>query len=294
MSYALLRGKPISKSVKKVIHRCLYRAKCALGGKSPDPREPPLFTARKEIKKLRALLRILGKTGHKKVFRRQTKRLRAAAACLGPGRDDAVQRTAAEALLPKPRRSHSPSTQEAGRAGILGKGSHPKRALRNLKCVAQELDGIDWDFMTEQGFVAGVKAIYERGRERFQLAQKSSSSRTLHRWRRDVKDLWYALRLIEPWNSQRVEPLLRPAHRLARALGEHHDLAELETRVDELLPQWSLPERKEVARLAWLRERSLHQNALRVGKSVFRATPKRLGENLNACFQTRKKQRKLR
>lgn len=293
MAYALPRGKPLSKSVGKIVKRCLYRAKCAMGGKSPDPKEPPVFTARKEIKKLRALLRILGKTGHKKLCRQQTKRLRAAAACLGPGRDDAVQRAAAENLLQKPRRSHSSSTREvpsAGKAAAFVRGSHPKRAIRNLKCVGRELGEIDFDFVTEEGFVAGVKAIYERGRERFQLAQSSSSARTLHRWRRDVKDLWYAWRLIEPWNSRRVGPLLRSAHRLGRALGEHHDLAELETRVDELLPQWSLPERKEVARRAWLRERSLHQSALRVGKSVYRATPKKLEVKLKACFQAREKQ----
>jgi hypothetical protein len=106
-----------------------------------------------------------------------------------------------------------------------------------------------------------------------------------HQWRKRVKTLWYALRLLEErWPRRR---LLSDLERLETWLGEDHNVLTLRThtlRHGRLPP----PARGAVKALTARRQRELRRRALAVGKRVFSATSKAFIQDLR---QRRKKRR---
>jgi CHAD domain-containing protein len=58
-------------------------------------------------------------------------------------------------------------------------------------------------------------------------ARVTEQSATLHRWRKELKTLWYQLRLARPLMTG-VTPLIADLNRLETALGDDHTLVVLD------------------------------------------------------------------
>jgi hypothetical protein len=94
----------------------------------------------------------------------------------------------------------------------------------------------DWHLRAE-GWAAidgGLTRTYRLGHEGFRRVCAESSTEHVHEWRKRVKDLWYAFRLLEPVCGPVVGGEAEEAHRLADLLGDHHDLAVLCARLEQL------------------------------------------------------------
>ena len=74
--------------------------------------------------------------------------------------------------------------------------------------------------------IAVVTASYRRSRKAMRDAIETGLSATLHRWRKELKILWYQLRLLKPLTSG-VAPFVREMNRLETQLGEDHNLVVL-------------------------------------------------------------------
>jgi CHAD domain-containing protein len=73
----------------------------------------------------------------------------------------------------------------------------------------------------------GLKRIYRRGRKAMDRAADDPRDEHLHELRKRSKDLWYSAQILRPAGPKPMKKLARRAHRLADALGDDHDLAEL-------------------------------------------------------------------
>jgi CHAD domain-containing protein len=74
--------------------------------------------------------------------------------------------------------------------------------------------------------VAVLTASYRRSRKSMKRALALGQSATLHRWRKELKTLWYQLRLARPLTSV-VAPLILDLKRLETELGDDHNLVVL-------------------------------------------------------------------
>src|SRR6185436_19449954 len=74
--------------------------------------------------------------------------------------------------------------------------------------------------------IAIVTVSYRRSHNAMKRARVTGQSATLHRWRKEVKTLWYQLRLARPLMTG-VAPLIGELNRLETELGDHHNLVVL-------------------------------------------------------------------
>ena len=72
----------------------------------------------------------------------------------------------------------------------------------------------------------GIRGAHRRGREAMRRARKRQRAADFHEWRKEIKALWYALRLVERSDSS-VRRDIRALHRAETLLGDDHNLVVL-------------------------------------------------------------------
>ena len=199
---------------------------------------------RKDIKKLRALLKLVKSELPKKAYRRQVKLLRKAAQHLSATRDAYVKATALKELTehfegelaPRALRRIRGPLQQAYRQQTkrFAKGKTArvverilKQARKKLKCL--RVCGKGWPALAR-----GVKESYTRGRQAFCIALKDSSSENLHEWRKRAKDLWYQVLLLRRIWPEQMGAMAAELKALGELLGDDHDLVMLKQAASNL------------------------------------------------------------
>ena len=217
---------------KAIVGKC-GEALDNLSGSAVSPQD--VHTARKAIKKARAWLRLLRTGTSQQAFREQNRALRDAARPLSEGRDAQVLIETLHELF---KRYHQPAparrfarferalhkdrraTQHrlaSSRAGIAS----TRRLLRRSKGTLTRLPikGQDWEVIG-----AGFEKVYARGHKNLRTACDGAGPESLHEWRKDAKNLWHELQMLEPLWPGVIEEWADQAHRLADYLGDDHDL----------------------------------------------------------------------
>jgi CHAD domain-containing protein len=219
--------------VKKAIVEKCHEALDNVSGRAVSPED--IHTARKGLKKARAWLRLLRTGTGRDAYREQNHALRDAARPLSEGRDAQVLIETLHELL---ERYHEPAPDR--RFGRFERALHKdrratqhrltdsregiattRRLLRRSKGALKELpiDGGDWEVIG-----AGFDKVYTRGRKNLRTVHDDPSPESLHEWRKDTKNLWHQLQMLEPLWPGVIEEWADQAHQLADYLGDDHDL----------------------------------------------------------------------
>jgi CHAD domain-containing protein len=122
----------------------------------------------------------------------------------------------------------------------------------------------------------GLKRIYRQGRDAFATAQENPSEENLHEWRKQVKYLWHQLQMLRPLQPALIKALADQAHTLADYLGDDHDLAVLHQKL--LAEPDRFPDYATVNALAGLigrRRAELQEQAEALGHRLYEEKPKR-------------------
>ena len=222
MSFELHQRKHLEDELTKVVRQQLRNAAHALTTSAGSQFRSAVHESRKSIKKVRAVAALLKQTGAK-LPRRDRKRVKSAARALSRVRDS----SAIIDTFDRVRRRYPKQLPEHTYA-ILRRGLVAARDLR--EAVAQR-DGvvaeaaerlqktrtsakkwtshsIEWPEM-----IAIVTVSYRRSRNAMKRARAIGQSATLHRWRKELKTLWYQLRLTRPLTTG-AAPLLAELKRL--------------------------------------------------------------------------------
>src|SRR4051812_10742739 len=252
-AYRVKQGEDPSEEVRRIAAGRADNALDELGGESDEDGAEAVHEARKNLKKLRSLLRLVRDELGDELYRHENERLRDAGRELSRSRDAEVKLKTATALRERfGGQSEPPGVDEWAEALEAERdeleaesGGSSERAIAGVEVTRARIElwpvgGLDWE-----SFEPGLKRAYKRGRNRFAEVQDDPSDDNVHEWRKRVKDLWYQLRILcEAWPGV-IGGTADEAHELANALGDHHDLAILGDDLDgrgELLPKRSREE----------------------------------------------------
>jgi CHAD domain-containing protein len=240
---------------------------------------------RKHLKKLRAALDLVAREAGKARCAREDKCARRIGRLVSDLRDahvrlhtlvelreDDTERFAhLENLLAMERASFS-----AAFAGWQGQAIPRLEALRN-RLARWPLDDLTW-----KNVCAAVAKSYRRGRNALDRALKKQSTESMHAWRKEVKQLWSQLRLLQPLNRVVLEKIAADAQALGQMLGMDHDYAFLLARFDQKQPERELErERTNLEKLIRKRGRRLQRNATELGRRFYAEPPKAFAKRIS-------------
>jgi CHAD domain-containing protein len=234
LSFRIAPGEPVPDEIRRVARGRIDHAIDELRGNSDSSRAQAVHEARKDMKKLRALLRLVrGEIGDD-VYARENECFRDTAHQLAGARDaDVMILTLADlerrfGELPGAARKLRPALV-AHRFRVAAGSARPgvQTAIDTLMEARARVD--DWPLDTNgfEAFEEGLARGYRRGRKAFRLACEEPSPDNMHEWRKRVKDLWYHVSLLEEAWKPVMSALADEAHELSDRLGDEHDVSVL-------------------------------------------------------------------
>jgi CHAD domain-containing protein len=286
--YRLRVGETADEAVRRVAHGRVGAALAQLRREARSDVAGAVHEARKDLKKLRSLLRLVRADLGKARYRAENGRYRDAARLLSGPRDAQVKLETLDGLrecypdeLPTVERLRRSLEGERDRlAG--GRAADLERRLGEaadaIAAGGAEIDG--WDLARDDfGLLrAGLERSYRRGRDRFRELGDDPFDEAVHEWRKRVKDLWYHLRLLQPTWPAALKGAVDAAHDLADLLGDHHDLALLVGDVAE--PEVDAADVATLVALAKRRQDELLVAARPLAACLYAEKPKRFVDRL--------------
>ena len=236
--------------------------------------------ARKSLKKIRALLRLVRPGLAQGVYRREMDAMRSAGQALSASRDADVVIAAFDGL----RRSFTGQAPgevvKEARAGLAAERRVARKhagvgaVVETRDALQQALERVPGWGISDDAWgaaQAGVRRAYERGQAAFELALEEPTVEHLHDWRKRVKDLWYHQRLLEPLWPATMEAQAEHAHRLSELLGDDHDLAVLH---EKLAASPQAPQLDGMLAIVDQRRADLQREAWPLGRRIYAERPK--------------------
>jgi len=285
MAFRLSSDETADKGIRRIVAEELESAISNLRNEDESLKGEGIHEARKSVKKLRAITRLLmpglGASGV-----RDNRALRDAGRALSALRDAAALIETVESLsehyFADPaieqlavvrsalrRRLEQTVRSEDCRTVIGG----AMAALKTVKKRARK-----WQ-MAGGGFAAiapGLEATYRRGRKQMRRAKANPDSDNLHKLRKRVKEHWYHVRLLEGALSKMGESHLREKElsKVQEWLGDDHNLTVMREAITRE-PQ-AFGGKKVVPAVLELISRvqkNLRENALEVAEKLYEAKP---------------------
>jgi CHAD domain-containing protein len=247
--------------------------------------------ARKDLKKLRTVLRLLRDALGKKRHRRADARFRNAARALSGARDAEVKLETLKGLgereagLPAAAVEAWRNILERDRAAATDTVRSERlaaEAVEEIEAGLEEIQGWSLEGDSWKTIGPALTRSYRRGRKAMKAAEGGDEV-DLHEWRKRAKDLWYELRLLSRAWEGPLEATAEEAHKLTDLLGDHHDLAVLR----EDLHKRNLGEEQTAALAVAIdrRQEELAAEAFPLGHRLYAERPKQFSRRLQQYWR---------
>lgn len=282
MPYHFQKDESVPDGVRRIAGDELKSAATRL--QEGQDQDEDIHEARKSVKKVRALLRLvrpqLGRT-----YQDESKVLRQVGRQLSELRDAGAVIEIFDKLKQKYPDEFQNGSFDLVRQALLEAKTRSEngKALRALlrrlaKPLNEMADRVKTWPVRVDGFPAmetGLRQTFRRGRKRLQRVQRQPRPETYHEWRKRIKDLWYHLNLLEGlWNgdTRRCEKKLKD---LQNWLGDDHNLVILRQKLarDPKAYGGAKPVRA-LVRLIENYQKKLRSDADSLGKRVYDTKPR--------------------
>jgi CHAD domain-containing protein len=278
------RNESVSAGLRRIVDELIKSAIACVKQPSTD-REEDLHQVRLAIKKLRAILRLLGPLVSKTFFKRENARLRSAARRLARLRDLAVARRTLEQVTDKlAGHSQGAAVQEVFEfflAQTPASSHHDEDRESTLRLAARTLAQTRLAShalaLPDRGWKTielGLKKLYRQNRTWMKCASSSDKDEDFHEWRKRVKYYFYLLKMLTPMWPSRLGKTVKHLDCLQDKLGKDHDLAVLKSFLVKHLsnPGYRTPVGRVVQ---YLKKRSLkfRKQSMALGKVLFDDKP---------------------
>jgi CHAD domain-containing protein len=271
--------------IRRIVDEELTAAIDDLAGRGPDDPDEAVHDARKRLKKARAAIRLVRDDIGGGVQRRETAALRDAARKLSGVRDAYVLLETLGSVEERSDGRLPPQAVRELRASLESRrdelASKPvDTAAVTAELVAARERAAEWTLEDEEFPARSLRRIYARGRRAMDDAFERGEDEVWHEWRKRVKDLWYALRILQPTAGKQLKGAVSDADRLSEALGDHNDIALLRAAAGDTAPEpfvAALDRRRDELRLT----------AVPLGLRLYAESPKRFTRRLGAYWDAR-------
>lgn len=281
MGYRLRVEEPVAAEVKRIAQKQLARAESELSAAAGRFNRTRVHTARKRIKKVRALLRLV-RDAMGKAYCRESRPLRRISRRLGVLSDTTATLAAFERLgIGRGRRlppaaaalRRSLVRQERVVDVLVGNTDALVKATRRLRAEGRRAS--HWTLRGEDfaAIAGGLEQTYRAARRAMRRADVRPTARRLHTWRRRAKDQWFQLRLLDARTRGRLRRETRVLERLDGVLGDYHDLTLLTMAIEHAT---SIPrlERAALLRPIARARRRLRRRARALAETVYQERPR--------------------
>lgn len=289
-SFRLKHTEKVGEGLVRVLRGRAARAIEALREEAKEDSASAIHSARKDVKKIRSVLRLLRAEIGEKAYRAENRRYRDAGRALSGSRDAAVKVETLAALeerfghqLPSAsawnwKRVLARERREA--AGEIIDSEAIEAAADALEAgreaaAAWSLDG-SWKL-----FGPGLAEGYKRGRKAMAEVAADPDPELVHEWRKRTKDLWYDLRLVRRAWPQLLEPTVDGVHELSDLLGDHHDLTVLAV---DLASRPRIGSKAKMTALIEQRQAEILERALGLGARLYAEKPKAFSRRIHAYW----------
>jgi CHAD domain-containing protein len=293
-SYRLTRDEELAAGLSRVgaerAEKALERLRESEAGEGETA--AAVHGSRKDMKKLRTVLRLLRDALGEKRYRRENARFRDVGRALSGTRDAAVKLETLDALSEQTEGLPDEAVQ-AWRKILDRDREAATNAARDeptvvaatvqLEAGLEEIQSWSLDGDSWKTIGPALTRTYRRGRKAMKAAEVGGSEVELHEWRKRAKDLWYELRLLgDAWPGP-LGATATEAHRLTELLGDHHDLAVL--REDLQGRNLGAEATRELAAAIGRRQEELAAAAIALGRRLYAERPKQFGRRLRRYWQ---------
>jgi CHAD domain-containing protein len=300
MSFELDNQSNLRKQARKAATGHLDKALRALLPRSTSARsmDTSVHTARKRLKEVRALLRLLREGLGKKEFRRENKALRDAAHPLSEVRDAAAIVEALQSLQERYCGTVDKDTFKAvlralrrRRTAIRQRILHDGKALtRSSIAVEKVRDRVGQWYLRGgawQVLESGLERAYKQANQAMLEASRSATDENLHEWRKRAKDIRYQLELLEPLCPEVMKASAAQAETLTDLLGDDHDLAVLRSLLDgELKESVPLESAETLKGLIDARRGDIQHSAATLSEKLFAESPAQFVARIETYWKT--------
>jgi CHAD domain-containing protein len=251
------------------------------GDEQPAPARPEVETihaVRKHFKNVRAGLRLIREALGDEVYRRENHCFRDAGRSLAVVRDAQALRQALEKLAPDSAELRDGLQADMEQAERSLRDSNAFAVVRELAAAALvRLQATNLENREGSTIERGLRHVFRSGRRALRQAKEDPTDELLHELRKRSQHLRGALELLQ----LEGKPLER-ARRLARLLGDDHDLAVLDHALNQSRSESPTrsDDRERVSRRIARRRAKLQKRALTVGRRLYRTQPKRFAHEL--------------
>ncbi|MGO9009922.1 MAG: CHAD domain-containing protein [Bryobacteraceae bacterium] len=283
MAYRLQPGEAVPEGLRRIAREEFSSAAGGLRQATARTRDDAIHEARKSVKKVRAILRLMrGELG--RTYTIENRRLREVACRLSVYRDATVMIETLDQLRDHNKEDRARPALAAIRRGLLENKRRRQRGDRMTSAMRRAADAllaasarVDRWRLVMDGPVAlapGMETAYRRGRSALADARRHPRPEYCHEWRKRVKDHWYHLRLLEDrWNAA-ARAREKDLKLLETWLGEHHNLEVLSARLAaKAVRQWTPDAAKLCRGLIGEMQRELRHKALALGQRLYREPP---------------------
>ena len=281
-SYRLKTKEAPVEGVRRIALGRTEKALERLEGVEEDDLAAAIHGARKDLKKLRGLARLVRHELGGKRFKAENSRYRDAGRLLAGSRDAEVKLETLASLrqgsanLPAEVVERWEGVLETERdelAAAVREDEEGRIAKAGAAIAAGQREIGQWPLRGDSWALVGpgLSRSYGDGRQALKKALADPSPENVHAWRKRAKDLWYQLRIVrDAWPELLGETVDR-LHELTELLGAHHDLAVLAA---DLRDRADLGERKALGQAIEKRQEELLEAALDLGRRLYAEKPK--------------------
>jgi CHAD domain-containing protein len=285
MGYRLIQDETLPRGLKRIARDEIDSAIAELSNKELSKRDHAVHEARKSIKKLRGLLRMLspvlgpsadhniaalGELGRSLTELRDAVALVETVDMLGHHcHDDEVLGQLAE-LRTRLRRRAKATSEKADVRIILEQGVVSLRHLKRSAATWKLEDSFD-------AIAPGLEKSYRRGKKALHRAGEAATAENFHTLRKRAKDRWYQVRILEGLWSHPAHSPEKALRDLQEDLGDDHNLEELRSFVQA--------DALGLLELVEATQKDLRHKALAAAKDLYDRKPRHVVDELASLWE---------
>ena len=248
-----------------------------------------IHSARKDLKRARAGVRLLRAVVGKRAYSRENAALRDASRPLGAVRDSKVVMETLDALLKTALTPSQRAVLQALHVEMEKVRHAAHEALHGSGALAASATVLESEWKRVDGWAVarkdasrlheGLERVYRSGRKALARIEADPTPENFHEWRKQVKYLANAVDILRQSETQGFRKLLKRAHAVAQALGDDHDLVVLQGRIAGVHAGSHNAHRALTSRIAARRE-ALQSKGLKKGRRLYKLKPKAFIERI--------------